>query len=97
MRRRSAGSTTSRSGTAAGCCGERYRKHVRFFEANLHTASSVGRPPYDVVLCRNLLVSFDDAGFNRAVSVWHTSHPGRYLLLGHSESLIDRSEEFIPV
>ena len=57
---------------------ERYRKHVRFFEANLATASSVGRPPYDVVLCRNLLIYFDDAGFNRAVSVLGARpRPGR--------------------
>ena len=77
---------------------ERYRRSVRFFEANLATATSVGRPPYDVVFCRNLLIYFDDAGFDRAVRVLaRVLAPGGYLLLGHSESLIDRSDEFTPV
>jgi chemotaxis protein methyltransferase CheR len=78
---------------------DRYRKGVRFFEANLAAPSGyVGSPPYDVILCRNLLIYFDDAGFDRTVrllSRWLT--PGGWLLLGHSESLIARSDEFAPV
>ncbi|HEX2451689.1 MAG TPA: protein-glutamate O-methyltransferase CheR [Gemmatimonadales bacterium] len=75
-----------------------FRRGVRFFEANLATAASLGRPPYDVVFCRNLLIYFDDAGFDRAVRVLaRTLPPGGYLLLGHSESLIDRTDEFTPV
>jgi chemotaxis protein methyltransferase CheR len=77
---------------------ERYRRNVRFFEANLATATTVGRPPYDIVFCRNLLIYFDDAGFDRAVRVLaRVLAPGGYLFLGHSESLIDRSDEFAPV
>ena len=77
---------------------DRFRKGVRFFEANLATAASVGRPPYDVVLCRNLLIYFDDAGFDRTVRVLARAlAPDGYLMLGHSESLIDRSDEFTPV
>jgi len=77
---------------------ERYRKGVRFFEANLATAYTLGCSLYDVVLCRNLLIYFDDAGFDRAVEVLGRAlAPGGYLLLGHSESLIDRSDEFAPV
>jgi chemotaxis protein methyltransferase CheR len=77
---------------------ERYRRNVRFFEANLATATTVGLPPYDIVFCRNLLIYFDDAGFDRAVRVLaRVLPPGGYLFLGHSESLIDRSDEFVPV
>jgi chemotaxis protein methyltransferase CheR len=77
---------------------ERYRKGIRFFEANLATAATIGVPPYDVVFCRNLLIYFDDPGFDRAVRVLARAlAPGGYLLLGHSESLIDRSDEFEPV
>jgi chemotaxis protein methyltransferase CheR len=77
---------------------ERYRKNVRFFEANLATAASVGQPPYDIVFCRNLLIYFDDSGFDRAVGVLaRVLTPGGYLFLGHSESLIDRSDDFVPV
>jgi chemotaxis methyl-accepting protein methylase len=78
---------------------ERYRKGVRFFEANLATPSSgLGWPPYDVILCRNLLIYFDDAGFDRTVRLLARGlAPGGWLLLGHSESLISRSDEFAPV
>ena len=77
---------------------DRFRRGVQFFEANLATAATVGRPPYDVVFCRNLLIYFDDAGFDRAVRVLARAvAPGGYLLLGHSESLIDRTDEFSPV
>ncbi|HET8625019.1 MAG TPA: protein-glutamate O-methyltransferase CheR [Gemmatimonadales bacterium] len=77
---------------------DRFRRGVQFFEANLATAATVGRPPYDVVLCRNLLIYFDEAGFDRAVQVLARAvAPGGYLLLGHSESLIDRTDEFSPV
>jgi chemotaxis protein methyltransferase CheR len=81
------------------CLRERYRRGVRFFEANVAApASSIGQPPYDVVLCRNLLIYFDDAGFDRTVQLLaRLLAPGGYLMLGHSESLIGRSREFAPV
>jgi len=77
---------------------DRYRKNVRFFEANLAAATgSIGAPPYDVVLCRNLLIYFDEAGFERTVRLLGRSlAPEGWLVLGHSESLIDRTEEFAP-
>ncbi len=76
----------------------RYRRGVRFFEANLATSTIVGRAPYDVVLCRNLLIYFDAEGFTRAAGALARSlAPGGYLFLGHSESLIDRSPDFTPV
>jgi chemotaxis protein methyltransferase CheR len=77
---------------------DRYRRSIRFFEANLAAPGGmIGFPPYDVILCRNLLIYFDDAGFDRAVGVFARAlAPGGWLLLGHSESLIDRSDEFMP-
>jgi chemotaxis protein methyltransferase CheR len=77
---------------------DRYRKGVRFFEANLAApAGSIGSPPYDVVLCRNLLIYFDDAGFDRTVRLLSRGlGPEGWLVLGHSESLIDRNDEFAP-
>jgi chemotaxis protein methyltransferase CheR len=77
---------------------DRYRKSVRFFEANLAAPGGmVGFPPYDVILCRNLLIYFDDAGFDRTVGLFARALiPGGWLLLGHSESLIDRSDQFVP-
>ena len=77
---------------------DRYRKSIRFFEANLAAPGRmIGFPPYDVILCRNLLIYSDDAGFDRAVGVFARAlAPGGWLLLGHSESLIDRSDDFVP-
>jgi chemotaxis protein methyltransferase CheR len=77
---------------------DRYRKTVRFFEANLAAPGGmIGFPPYDVILCRNLLIYFDDAGFDRTVRLFARAlGPGGWLILGHSESLIDRSDEFVP-
>ncbi len=77
---------------------DRYRKSVRFFEANLAAPGGmIGFPPYDVVLCRNLLIYFDDAGFDRTIRLFARAlAPGGWLFLGHSESLIDRSDEFVP-
>jgi chemotaxis protein methyltransferase CheR len=57
----------------------------------------IGFPPYDVILCRNLLIYFEDAGFDRTVRLFARAlGPGGWLLLGHSESLIDRSDDFVP-
>ena len=77
---------------------DRYRKSVRFFEANLAPPGAmIGSPPYDVIMCRNLLIYFDDAGFDRTVRLFARAlAPSGWLLLGHSESLIDRSDEFVP-
>jgi len=77
---------------------DRYRKSVRFFEANLAAPDAmIGFPPYDVIMCRNLLIYFDDAGFDRTVRLFARAlAPSGWLLLGHSESLIDRSDEFVP-
>lgn len=77
---------------------DRYRRGVRFFEANLATPGGmIGFPPYDVILCRNLLIYFDDAGFDRTVRLFARAlAPSGWLLLGHSESLIDRSTDFVP-
>jgi chemotaxis protein methyltransferase CheR len=78
---------------------DRYRRGVRFFEANLAApAGPIGSPPYDVILCRNLLIYFDDAGFDRTVRLLSRElSPGGWLLLGHSESLVSRSNDFAPV
>lgn len=77
---------------------DRYRRSVRLFQANLALPDGmVGFPPYDAILCRNLLIYFDDAGFDRTVGrLARALREGGWLLLGHSESLIDRSDDFVP-
>jgi chemotaxis protein methyltransferase CheR len=54
---------------------------------------SVGRA--DVIFCRNVLIYFDKRSKARAISLLHDRlNPGGYLLLGHTESLLNLSTEF---
>jgi len=78
---------------------ERYRRAVRFFQANLAAPfSGAGWGQYDVVLCRNLLIYFGPASFDRLIGRFgELLFPGGYLFLGHAESLIDRGPGFAPV
>jgi chemotaxis protein methyltransferase CheR len=78
---------------------ERYRRGVRFFQANLAApffGATWGR--YDIVLCRNLLIYFSNEAFDRLIGGFgQIVRPGGYLFLGHSESLFDRGSAFEPV
>jgi chemotaxis protein methyltransferase CheR len=78
---------------------ERHRKGVRFFQANLSAPNGTfGWGSYDAILCRNMLIYFSDEAFGGAIGLFARSlGPGGYLLLGHSESLLDRATDFVPV
>ncbi|WP_066798565.1 CheR family methyltransferase [Sphingomonas soli] len=69
---------------------------VRFTAANLvDTASVVAQGKFDVVLCRNLLIYFDDASRAIAAKNLYTClNPGGFLCLGHSESMARITERF---
>ena len=76
----------------------RHRKGVNFFEANLASAvTGMGWPTYDAILCRNVLIYFNEPTFFAVIARFARAlAPGGYLLLGHSESLIDKVAEFVP-
>lgn len=78
---------------------DRHRKGVRFFELNLLAPNgTLGWGTYDAILCRNMLIYFGDQAFDGLINLFARSlAPGGYLLLGHSESLLDRATEFVPV
>ncbi|HEX6668674.1 MAG TPA: protein-glutamate O-methyltransferase CheR [Gemmatimonadales bacterium] len=78
---------------------ERYRAGIRFFQANLLAPGfALERSAYDAVLCRNLLIYFCDAAFDRLIGLLGRAlMPGGYLFLGHSESLFDRSTDLTSV
>lgn len=75
---------------------EDLRESVLFTQVNLSDASSVAsQGRFDVVLCRNLLIYFDEAARVRAAAHLHQALvPGGYLLLGHSESMARIDERF---
>lgn len=56
-------------------------------------ASNVGRA--DVIFCRNVLIYFDETHKKKVIeNLYHRLVPGGYLLLGHSESLLNISTAF---
>jgi len=78
---------------------ERHRKGVRFFQTNLVAPNgTLGWAVFDVILCRNMLIYFGELAFDNVIDLFARSlRPGGYLLLGHSESLLDRKTPFVPV
>jgi chemotaxis protein methyltransferase CheR len=80
----------------------RHRAGVRFLEANLAARTQEWNPelagPYDAIFCRNVLIYFSERGLHRAVSrLLERMAPRGYLFLGHSESLVHRRRDVVPV
>jgi chemotaxis protein methyltransferase CheR len=72
------------------------KKHVHFAHMNLldETRSAL-LGSLDVILCRNVIIYFDLETKRRVVRAFHQKlRPGGFLLLGHSESLINLSTDF---
>lgn len=72
------------------------RESVLFTQANLtDPASVIAQGKFDVVLCRNLLIYFDEQSRLRAAQNLHDALvEGGFLLLGHSESMARIDERF---
>jgi len=72
------------------------KKHVSFAHLNLlDEARSALLGSLDVILCRNVIIYFDVETKRRVVRTFHQKlKPGGFLLLGHSESLINLSTNF---
>jgi chemotaxis protein methyltransferase CheR len=72
------------------------KKHVSFAHLNLLDESrSALLGSLDVVLCRNVIIYFDVETKRRVVRTFQQKlKPGGFLLLGHSESLINLSTDF---
>lgn len=72
------------------------RESVRFVAANIvdrGTLAGLGR--FDVILCRNLLIYFDDEARRLAVgNLYESMSPGAFICLGHSESMARITDRF---
>jgi len=52
-------------------------------------------PPFDVILCRNVIIYFDKESKREVITRFHKALKGEgYLFLGHSESLMDFTDLF---
>jgi len=72
------------------------KRHVDFVHMNLLDESKVSLlGKMDVILCRNVIIYFDLETKKRVMNTFHDQlQPGAYLLLGHSESLINVTADF---
>lgn len=72
------------------------RESVRFAPANIiDPASTAKLGKFDVILCRNVLIYFDDAArLMAANTLYDCLNPGGYICLGHSESMGRISDRF---
>lgn len=69
------------------------KKAVRFDYHNLKNDS--GLKSQDIVLCRNVLIYFDEAAQKAAVErFWDAMAPKSFLFIGHSESLFGMNTKF---
>lgn len=76
---------------------ENVRRMVRFAQGNLLTGQHPGRIPFDLVLCRNVLLYFDrqvraDAFARLAAAVM----PDGFLMLGAGETVVGQTSRFSP-
>jgi chemotaxis protein methyltransferase CheR len=76
-----------------------FRSGIGFEVGNLVRRESYRRlGAYDAIFCRNVLIYFSEATLRRAVENFAAAlHPGGYLFLGHSESIIGLSSMFEPL
>jgi chemotaxis protein methyltransferase CheR len=72
------------------------KDHVDFIQLNLLDRDKIALlGAMDVILCRNVIIYFDLETKQRVIETFHDKlKPGGYLLLGHSESLINVSSAF---
>lgn len=72
------------------------RENVDFRQINILDLTALKKQgPFDVILCRNVLIYFNDESKQMAIDNFAEAlNPGGYLFLGHSESIISISGAF---
>jgi chemotaxis protein methyltransferase CheR len=72
------------------------RESVRFSAVNLIDAASMAREGrFDIILCRNVLIYFDDESrLDASRNLFNALSPGGFICLGHTESMMRISSQF---
>ena len=85
---------TEKDGQSRICDG--VKKHVDFIHLNLLDRPKIALlGSMDVILCRNVIIYFGPETKKTVIGTFYDKlHPGGYLLLGHSESLINVTSAF---
>jgi len=85
----------NRNATGAWQVSDNLRKEITFRRFNLMNESFPFRKPFDMILCRNVMIYFDQPTRDRLVERFaRFILPGGYLLIGHSESIGRSHPEF---
>ncbi len=76
---------------------DRVKQPVVFLHLNLYEKGKWGLlPEMDAIFCRNVIIYFDAAAKKRVIDQFYQKlNEGGFLLLGHSESLITLSTDFL--
>ena len=65
--------------------------HINLLDKRMHGLV----PPCDIIMCRNVIIYFDKDAKAKVMNAFHRKlQPGGYLLLGHSESLMNITTAF---
>jgi chemotaxis protein methyltransferase CheR len=73
------------------------RAMVRFAQGNLLTAPHPSRLPFDLVLCRNVLLYFDRQVRHEAFErLSRAVLPDGFLMLGAGETVVGQTDRFVP-
>lgn len=73
------------------------RRMVRFAQGNLLTGQHPGRLPFDLVLCRNVLLYFDRSTRAEAFArLAGAVMPDGFLMLGAGETVVGHTDRFVP-
>jgi chemotaxis protein methyltransferase CheR len=76
---------------------EEVRAMVRFAQGNLLTAPHPARLPFDLVLCRNVLLYFDRQVRHEAFErLSRAVLPDGFLMLGAGETVVGQTDRFVP-
>lgn len=76
---------------------EDVRRMVRFGQGNLLAGPHPGRLPFDLVLCRNVLLYFDRATRTEAFARLASAvMPDGFLMLGAGETVVGQTDRFAP-
>ncbi|MEO1171552.1 MAG: protein-glutamate O-methyltransferase CheR [Myxococcota bacterium] len=83
-------------GRGTWALNDEIRNQVTFGHLNLMDEAAMGLVNnVDVIFCRNVIIYFSPESRSRLISMFHRKlRPGGYLLLGHSESLVNLSTDF---
>lgn len=87
-----------RDGEEAFEAVETLKRMILFRRLNLAVPPFPMRGPMDVILCRNVMIYFDNRVRERLLAEFHRLlRPGGFLIVGHSESLTGLAAGFQPL